>query len=428
MLKKILSCLIITVMLLTVTACRGEENLNNSDITSVGDVENSSDISQPEGDEKEDVSSDTHTHDYEDGICIFCNDELDGYLRYYPFNEIKVTKNELNSIFKKKYTKPKNIIVMIGDGMGPNDIILSEKYSQDLYSFGLAFNDIPYQGLVTTDSLEGTTDSAASATALATGTKTRNGYVGKNYLGADLKNVSEIARECGKKVGIVTNDSILGATPMGFIAHANSRDDHFELFNSAFTFAPDVFVGVADSSYKNNMSHSLLQNYLISESVYDLNYVLNSDKNVKKKYLGYYSEGMVSSLQVYTQIALDRLKNKNGFFLMIENTLADKAGHSNDIYGKIDAVPVLDKAVVTVLNFMKNNPDTLLIITSDHETGGVRLPNENEAVTNALFSTSNHTSTDVKVFALGYGAEYFNGKTVDNTELAKFVINAVKGN
>ncbi|MBQ3547656.1 MAG: alkaline phosphatase [Clostridia bacterium] len=136
----------------------------------------------------------------------------------------------------------------------------------------------------------------------------------------------------------------------------------------------------------------------------------------------------VSSLQMYTQIALDRLKNKNGFFLMIENTLADKAGHNNDINGKIDAVPVLDKAVVTVLNFMKSNPDTLLIITSDHETGGVRLPNEDEAVTNALFSTTNHTSTDVKIFALGYGVEYFNGKTVDNTEVANFVINAVKGN
>ena len=80
-----------------------------------------------------------------------------------------------------------------------------------------------------------------------------------------------------------------------------------------------------------------------------------------------------------------------------------------------------------MLNFMKNNPDTLLIITSDHETGGVRLPSEGEAVTNALFSTSNHTSTDVKIFALGYGAEYFNGTTVDNTDVAKFVINAVKG-
>lgn len=424
MLKKILSCLTVMAILLTVTACKGGENVNNSDTSNIESVVNSSTSSEKDD---ENVSSESHTHDYEDGICIFCNDELDGYLRYHPFNEIKITKNELNSIFKKKYTKPKNIIVMIGDGMGPNDIILSEKYSDDLYSFGLAFNDIPYNGFVTTDSLDGTTDSAASATALATGTKTKNGYVGINYLGADLKNVSEIARECGKKVGIVTNDPFLGATPMGFVAHANNRNNHLDLFKSALTFAPDVFVGVADSSFKNSMVPNLIKNYLKSESVYDLNFALNSDKNANKKFLGYYSEGSVSSLQMYTQIALDRLKNKNGFFLMIENTLADKAGHSNDINGKINAVPVLDKAVVTVLNFMKNNPDTLLIITSDHETGGVRLPSEGEAVTNALFSTSNHTSTDVKIFALGYGAEYFNGKTVDNTDVAKFVINAVKG-
>lgn len=424
MFKKILSCLIVMVILLTVTACKGGENSNNSDTSSIESVGNSSTSSEKED---ADVITESHTHDYDDGICISCKDELDGYLRYYPFNEIKITKNELNSILKKKYTKPKNIIVMIGDGMGPNDIILSEKYSQDLYSFGLAFNDIPYNGFVTTHSLDGTTDSAASATALATGTKTKNGYIGIDYLGTDLKNVSEIARECGKKVGIVTNDSFLGATPMGFVAHADSRENHLDLFKSALTFAPDVFVGAADSSFKNSMVPDLIKDYLISEGFYDLNFALNSDKNANKKFLGYYREGSVSSLQMYTQIALDRLKNKNGFFLMIENTLTDKAGHSNDIDGKINAVPVLDKAVVTVLNFMKNNPDTLLIVTSDHETGGVRLPSEGEAVTNALFSTSNHTSTDVKIFALGYGAEYFNGKTVDNTDVAKFVINAVKG-
>ena len=91
----------------------------------------------------------------------------------------------------------------------------------------------------------------------------------------------------------------------------------------------------------------------------------------------------------------------------------------------LNSVLTLDRTVAAVLKFMKNNPDTLLVITSDHETGGIKMPT-NDDISN-LFTTDYHTATPVGVYALGKGSEYFNSKTVDNTDIAKFLINAVKG-
>jgi len=111
---------------------------------------------------------------------------------------------------------------------------------------------------------------------------------------------------------------------------------------------------------------------------------------------------------------------------MIESSGTDKFGHKNNINGKLSSVVTLDRTVAAALMFMKNNPDTLLIITSDHETGGVKLPEGDEKLTDLLTVTS-HTDTPVRVFAVGKGSEYFKDKTVDNTDIAKFIIKAVKG-
>ena len=87
---------------------------------------------------------------------------------------------------------------------------------------------------------------------------------------------------------------------------------------------------------------------------------------------------------------------------------------------------VLDRTLAAILLFMEQNPDTLLIVTSDHETGGVQLPKEGQLVGNELFTTDEHTDTPVRVFAVGQGSEYFSGKTVDNTDIAKFLIAAME--
>ena len=354
---------------------------------------------------------------------------------WYTPGEITITKAEVNQILSQTYKKPKNIIYMIGDGMGANDIILSERFSEQCFSFGLVLNQIPMHGLVETHSANNpVTDSAASGTALATGVKTNNGLVGKTPDLVDIQNLSEIARSYNKKVGIVTNDYIVGATPSAFTVHNENRENYAELTDSIIGFMPDVLIGTkppvsfVDSLSKENASK--LAKILMPEFS-EINAVLSTDPDCKKPLLHFLKnvsfEKAENSLAYCTEIALNRLKNDNGFFLMVENAVTDKAGHNNNIKGKIDGVVTLDRAVAVVLKFMKENPDTVLIITSDHETGGVKLPADGVTPSNELFTTVAHTDTKVRVFAVGFGAQYFNNRTMDNTAIAKFVINAVKG-
>ncbi len=135
-----------------------------------------------------------------------------------------MAKDELDGILSQKYKKSRNVIVMIGDSMGPNDITLAEQYGKNLFDFGLIINQIENHGMCTTYCADNAvTDSAATATALATGVKTNKGYVGVDPDGNALKNITEIAKEKGKRVGIITNDSLLGSTPSAFTVHAASR-------------------------------------------------------------------------------------------------------------------------------------------------------------------------------------------------------------
>ena len=483
MLKKILACGMLIVIILTATACKSSkdtysgysvyddayesilnisnetsENSQDSDSTqtssktSTNSALQSSEKTNSTSSQNNSSNADSHKHNYTDGSCtepskctvcgdikteaqghyyvngncIWCYKTEEGFIKYYPVAVPEFTLAELNDIFSQEYVKPKNVIFMIGDGMGPNDIIITEKFGKNLADYGLAFNRIPNNGFaITTNVLGETTDSAASATALATGTKTKNGYVGLDKDGNKLKNISETAKECGKKVGIVTNDGLAGATPSAFISHSISRGNEFELVSGALSLKPDVYVGGRPGCL-TNAREDLIEDFLVTTELTTINKILNTDLESKKPYLGFFS-GVQNNLDLYTKIALTKLQNENGFFLMVENTTTDSAGHSNNVQGKIDAVKIFDKTFKVVLDFVKDNPDTLLIITSDHETGGLQLPEGDAQPTDDLFTTTWHSSTPVKVFALGYGSEYFNGKTVDNTDIAKFAISAVKG-
>ncbi len=368
-------------------------------------------------------------HSFSNGRCerTDCEENDPDWINWYTAGEVTITKAEAQEILSMDFKKPKNVIVMISDGMGPNDMILTEKNKKGCFDFGLVMNLIEDTGLSTTHSLNADiTDSAASATALATGQKTNNGFVGMSAEGENIKNISEIARENGKKVGIVTNDEIVGATPSAFAVHNVSRENYAELAKSFAQFKPDVLIGQDYSDFTDVD----LSSFLVSKSITEMNTVLNRDPLCEKPFIGFFSEDILSAasdtLALCTEVALNRLKNDEGFFLMVESAGADKAAHNNHIKGKVNSVVTFDRAVATVLKFMKENPDTLLIITSDHESGGVAVPKGEFKLTSSLFTTSGHTSRDVRTFAVGYGAEYFNGKTVDNTDIAKFAIDAVK--
>ncbi len=352
---------------------------------------------------------------------------------WYTEGEIKITEKQVKSIINGKFTTPKNIIVIIGDGMGPNDITLAEEHADGVYDFGLVLNQIENHGLATTHSAsDEVTDSAASGTALATGVKTNNGYIGKDTNGNDIINMAELARAAGKKVGIITDEVISGATPTAFTVHNISRSNTAELVNSMIKFKPDVLMGEDYNSVFMTLdedARTIFDNeYLVAKDFKRFKEVLDTDKNCEKPFLGFldgYSSIPTYNLANCAEVAFNRLKNDKGFFLMIESAGTDKYGHGNDINGKLNSVVTLDRTVAAALKFMEKNPDTLLIITSDHETGGVKLPDENNKYLSDLLTVTEHTATPVRVFGVGKGTEYFKGKTVDNTDIAKFLIGAI---
>jgi alkaline phosphatase len=319
--------------------------------------------------------------------------------------------------------------------MGPNDLTLTEKYLDSTFDFGLAVNKIKNHGLCTTHSAsDDITDSAASATALSTGVKTNNHYIGKDPKGNDLKNLSEYAREAGKKVGIVTDDELSGATPSAFVVHNTDRYNSKELTNSMIKFKADVFMcqdHTSVSALLDSDARKIFDNeYLVAKKFDRFKETLDTDPESKKPFIGFlsgYSTMASNELSQCAEVALKRLKNDKGFFLMIESCGTDKYGSRNNMSGKLNSVVTLDRTVATVLKFMKDNPDTLLIVTSDHETGGVKLPEKEGQSMNELLTTKEHTAAPVRVFAVGKGSEYFSGKTVDNTDIAKFLIKTIKG-
>lgn len=354
---------------------------------------------------------------------------------WYTEGEVNITEEQVDYVLSKEFTTPKNIIVIIGDGMGPNDITLAEEHADGVYDFGLILNKIKNHGLATTHSAsDEVTDSAASGTALSTGIKTNNGYIGKDVNGNDLITMAELARSVGKKVGIITDEVISGATPTAFTVHNISRSNTAELINSMVKFKPDVLMGEDYNSVfmvLDDEARTVFDNeYLVAKDFKRFKKVLDEDKDSKKPFLGFldgYSSIPTYNLANCAEVALKRLKNDKGFFLMIESAGTDKYGHGNDINGKLSSVVTLDRTVAAVLKFMANNPDTLLVITSDHETGGVKLPTDDNKYLSDLLTVTEHTATPVRVFGVGKGTEYFKGKTVDNTDIAKFVIKAIKG-
>lgn len=338
-----------------------------------------------------------------------------------------ITAEQVDRIVNSDFQKPNNIILLIGDGMGPNDITITSQHGTDLYDFGLVLDRIPHHGFATTHSASNAvTDSAASGTALATGTKTDNNMLGILPDGTVLENISEIARKHGKKIGIVTDDSITGATTSAFLVHNPDRTAYDQIYDSALRFGPDVYIGKVDII---RYTQALSEGYNAASRFQQVPDVLKESDDPSKPVVtfnGGYSTTINNELAQSTQLALNLLDNENGFFLMVESCGTDKFGHSNSISGKITSVTVLDRTLASILLFMETHPDTLLIVTSDHETGGVQLPDDGFPVTNELFTSEDHTAEPVRVFALGQGSAYFHGKTVDNTDIAKFLIDALQ--
>lgn len=284
------------------------------------------------------------------------------------------------------FEDPNNVIFLIGDGMGFNSLA----YGNGLYEYGgegkyakyenvsgyhqhIVADRLPYKAQAYTHSYnDDVTDSAAGATALATGYKTYNDVVGLDINLEPLKNLSELAIELGKATAILTTDVINGATPSAFSVHTLSREDSEEILEY--------------QQYDSNIDH------------------------------------LIGSIRNPTRFIRDTLllleEDEDGFFMMYEEAYIDKASHNRNPFEFYNAYTRLNTALRVFLEFLMYHPDTVIILTADHETGGITY-DENKAG-GYRYTTANHTQVNVPFYAIGKGTEIIDGKTFDNTGISKF--------
>lgn len=323
----------------------------------------------------------------------------------------------------------KNVILMIGDGMGLPQVYAAMTVS----AYPLNIERCSVIGLQKTFSADNyITDSGAAGTAIASGNKTKNGAIGMDAQGNRVKSILEIAEEHGLATGLVSTSSITHATPASFIAHQSNRGSYEDIAMDFLKTDIDVFIGggidhFAKRKDKLNLLDSLkLRGYEVDTS---LNMVL---KSTSLKLAGltapvhnpYRLKGRGDMLPLSTGKAIDILsKNKKGFFLMIEGSQIDWAGHANVADTLVDETLDFDKTVGVALDFAKADGHTLVIITADHETGGVTITGGDREThkVNLNFSVKDHTAVMIPVFAYGPGAEEFNG-IYDNTDIFQKIL------
>jgi alkaline phosphatase len=323
-----------------------------------------------------------------------------------------------------------NIILLIGDGMG-----IAQIYAGMTANHGkLALERCTYIGLQKTYSADSyITDSGAGATALATGVKTKNGAIGVDTAGLPVKNILEYAEEHNLSTGLVATSKITHATPAGFIAHELNRDNYDAIALDFLNSGIDIFIGGGRNDF--SMREDSLN---LLDSLKNMDYHVISDiQDIQNEY------GKIACLTapehnpsilngrgnmlpdaVATSIGfLD--KKKTGFFLMAEGSQIDWAGHDNNTEGVVSEMLDFDHAVKNALDFAKKDRNTLVIVTGDHETGGMTIigGNISEGKVEAAFSTEDHTAVMIPVFAFGPGADKFSG-IYENTDIFLKMMNA----
>lgn len=325
----------------------------------------------------------------------------------------------------------KNVILMIGDGMGKEIIRGSEVVKGDK----LVMSGMKYKTTVTTYSQSVTdgnaeyTDSAASATAISTGVKTLNGYVGLDSKGEKLETICEYAQSLDMETGLVARQVVSHATPAGMVAHNSSRDNYQQILREMVRSDVNVLFGGGSQYYKNKKVKNTVDEcgykYISSEE--ELN-ALNKDDDKVLGMFAYDNMGaadMSPSLKKMTSKALDMLDNDKGFFLMVEGSNIDSYEHNGNMEQVLGQMQDFDKAVDFVLKWAEEHPGTLVIVTADHETGGVTLPDDPkpEDINDDCFTSGGeHTNANVWLFASGAQSEELCEKDViDNTDIAKYM-------
>ncbi len=355
-------------------------------------------------------------------FCCFNQNTI--YVNHHPHPVIE------NLIFQN-IESPKNIILFIGDGMGQTAL-----YAAMLVNNGkLNIAGLSNFGFSKTHSSNNfITDSAAGGSAIAAGKKTKNKYIGVDATGKSLITILELAEARGLSTGLIATSTITHATPASFIAHTTSRDNHEKIAEYFLKTKIDIFIGggrkyFIDRKDKRDLSKELsVKGY----NIYDNVDSITGEESLVACFTSLKDNPPAKSrgnlLEIATRKSLQLLsKNPKGFFLMVEGSHIDFAGHKNDAEYLLSEILDMDKAVGAALEFYQEHPETLIIVTADHETGGITIVGgdmkNNKVVLN--FSSSGHTAVSVPVYAEGPSSELFRGH-YENTEIFNKMKNALK--
>jgi alkaline phosphatase len=321
--------------------------------------------------------------------------------------------------------KAKNIILAVGDGTGLNQVMLSRLAIGGM-DHKLSIDQLPYHGISLTHSYNNIyTDSAAAATTWATGQKTKNRYLSIDVNKEKLQTITEMLSKKSYISGLVATSSITHATPAAFYAHIDSRYKYSEIAEQLINSPINIAMGGGLEFFdveKIGDSHHVLTN---KKS-------FNLDLNDSKKVIGLFdNDGIYRDPEKPTQREMTdftlKYLNKNqcnGFFLMTEGSQIDWAAHDNNANEMITEFRDFDLTIKDLINFVTQNKETLLIITADHETGGLQILKQDDDSVIVQWGTGSHTSIPVGVYTYGPAAELFNG-IMDNTDIHQKMLEAI---
>ena len=332
------------------------------------------------------------------------------------------------------YSTPRNVILLIGDGMGFEQVKAASLYRTGTEA-GLAFQTFPVLGSLSTYSADNpVTDSAAAATALATGVKVKNGVISVRLPGdgSTLTTILEYLQAEGRATGLVSTKYLTDATPAAFAAHQNSRSMTNQIAEDFFTRSrPEVLFGGGGHGISAELA--VANRYTVVTDSSQLNALPNQIQLVSGQFgsdpLPYEADGLGSlpHLHEMADKALSILADDpDGFFLLIEGGLIDSACHANNLERAIAEVLEFDNTVESVLAWAEGRTDTLIVICADHETGGLTVESGGVGTVNGRFSTTGHTAADVPLYAWGAGASRFSG-TMDNSDIAEAILGLSTG-
>jgi alkaline phosphatase len=324
---------------------------------------------------------------------------------------------------------PKHVILMIGDGMGLSQLSSTYYFMEE--DREPAFSRFKYIGLCGTSAGSAVvTQSPAAATALATGYKTYNYAVGVDMDTIARENIVELLSGQGWKTGVIATSSITDATPAGFYAHQPERYMQREIALDLVKSDIDFFAGGGLNYFLDSTGRDLFKEHGIEVNFSRLKKIRKPQKENRYGFLLEPDQmppvlnGRKDFLKKASSIAIDFLSTgEEGFFLMIEGSQIDWAGHGNHVEYMKSEMNDFEQTVNSVMDFAEADGETLVIVTADHETGGFTLGAAGEngygadyTTINPTFASTNHSAALVPVLAYGPGAENFMG-IYENTEI-----------